>query len=101
MGYKTHIGKIKSRTGVTHNDEADTSARNVVEGHKIPDITFTDAEPPVGGLRTWPQIRKTNKDSTSIIIKLVDLHSNFTQTHPNTHTKPHDKSWHHLQSNPT
>jgi len=34
MGYKTHIGKVKSLTRVTHNDEADTTARNVVEGHK-------------------------------------------------------------------
>jgi hypothetical protein len=44
MGYKTHVGKVKSHTGVTHNSEADTSARNVVEGHKTPDIIFTDAD---------------------------------------------------------
>jgi ribonuclease HI len=54
MGYKTHIGKVKSHTGVTHNDEADTAARDVVEGRKTPDITFSDADPPNGGLRTWP-----------------------------------------------
>jgi hypothetical protein len=54
MGYKTHIGKVKSYTGVTHNDEADTTTRNVIEGHKIPDIIFTDADPSVGGLRTCP-----------------------------------------------
>jgi len=30
MGYNTHIGKGKSHTGVTHNDEADTAARGVV-----------------------------------------------------------------------
>ena len=52
MGYKTHIGKVKSHTGVTHNDDADAAARNVVEGHISPDIIFTDADPPVGGLRT-------------------------------------------------
>ena len=54
MGYKTHIGKAKSRTGVTHNDEVDTAARNVVDGHEPPDTIFTDADPPVGELRTWP-----------------------------------------------
>jgi ribonuclease HI len=52
MGYITHIGKVKSHTGVTHNDEADTSARGVVEGQKPPDIFFTDADPPIRGLRT-------------------------------------------------
>ena len=41
MGYNTHIGKVKSHTGVTHNDGVDTAARSVVEGQKIPDITFT------------------------------------------------------------
>ncbi len=34
MRYKTHIGKVKSHTGVTRSDDADTAARNVVEGHK-------------------------------------------------------------------
>ena len=52
VGYRTHIGKVKSHAGVTHNDKADTSARDVVEGHKTPDTTFTDADPPIGGLRT-------------------------------------------------
>jgi hypothetical protein len=47
MGYTTHIGKVKSHTGVTHNFEADTTARNVVEGHKTPDIIFTIADPPI------------------------------------------------------
>jgi len=36
-GYNTHISKVKSHTGVTHNDEADATARNVVEGHKTHD----------------------------------------------------------------
>jgi ribonuclease HI len=52
MGYKTHIGKVKYHTGVSHNDEANTAACNVVEGHKTPDIILTDADPPEGGLRT-------------------------------------------------
>ncbi len=61
MGYNTHIGKVKSHTGGTHNDEADTVARSVVEGPKTPDITFIYADPPMRGLRTWPQIRGTKK----------------------------------------
>jgi len=57
MGNNTHIGKVKSHTGVTHNDEADTAARGVVKGQKTLDIFFTEADPPIRGLRTWPQIR--------------------------------------------
>jgi ribonuclease HI len=36
ISYNTHIGKVKSHTGVTHNDEADTAACGVVEGQKNP-----------------------------------------------------------------
>ena len=62
MGYKTHIGnKVKSHTGVTHNDEADAAARNVVEEHKPPVITFTDADPSVGGLRSGPKHGKMGR----------------------------------------
>jgi len=68
MGYKTHISKVKSHTGVTHNDEADTTARNVAEGHKTPNIILTDAGPRVGGLRSWPQFRETKQDTTPNIL---------------------------------
>jgi ribonuclease HI len=44
-GYTTHIGKIKSHTGVVCNDAADESARNVVDGKTRPDITFVEADP--------------------------------------------------------
>ncbi len=47
MGLHKHIGKVKSHTEVTHNDEAGTNARNAVEGIKTPDITFTNADPPI------------------------------------------------------
>ena len=50
MGYITHIGKVKSHTGVTYNDEADAAACGVVEGQKTPDIIFTDAYPRIRGL---------------------------------------------------
>ncbi len=66
MGYKTHIGKVKSHARVTHNDAADTPALSMVEGHKMPDLIFTDVDPPVGGLIAWPQIRKNNKDTPRI-----------------------------------
>jgi ribonuclease HI len=77
MGYKTRIGKLKSHIGVTNNDEADTIARNVAKGHKTPDIFFTDADPPVGGLRTWPQTRQNGKGTPHTITKLADLHSSL------------------------
>ncbi len=74
MGYSTHVGKVKSHTGVTHNDEAETAARGVVEGPKTPDIIFTDVDPHIRGLRTWPQIRGTKKDNTHSTHNLTDLH---------------------------
>ena len=79
MGYKTHISKVRSHTGVTHKDESDTVARNVVEGHKNPDIIFNDANPPVGGLRIWPQTQKTIKKTPPNVTKLADLHSNLRE----------------------
>jgi ribonuclease HI len=77
MEYNTHTSAKLNHTctKVTHNDEADTSARNVVEGHKTLDITFTDVDPPIGGRRTWPQIRRTSKDTPPNVTKLADLHS--------------------------
>jgi hypothetical protein len=42
---------------VEYNETADKSARAVVDGENSPDITFEDADPPIGGLPTWPQIR--------------------------------------------
>ena len=64
-GYKTYIGKVKSHTRVSHNDKADTAARNVVESHQERGILFTDADPHIGrGLRTYSQLRTTNRDST-------------------------------------
>ena len=54
---KTHIGKVNSHTDVEYNETADRTARAVVDGENTPDITFEDADPPIGGLRTWPKIR--------------------------------------------
>ncbi len=54
---KTHIGKVKSHTEVEYNETADKAARAVVDGDKPPDVIFDEADPPIGGLRTWPQIR--------------------------------------------
>jgi hypothetical protein len=62
LRYITHIGKVNSYTGVTHNDEADEGARSVVEGAKAPDRSFSTADLPVGGLRTLPQIRTHHPD---------------------------------------
>jgi ribonuclease HI len=91
MGYSTHIGKIKSHTGVKHKDEADTGARGVVEGRKTPHVIFAYADPYIRGLRTWPQIRETKKDTTSSIHNLANLHSSLhklIRTHtPNTTTR--------------
>jgi ribonuclease HI len=63
QGHTTHIGKVKSHTGVKYNDATDEWPRNVVEGQKTPDIIFTAADPPIGRLRTWPQTRNTKPDN--------------------------------------
>ena len=74
-GLLTHIGRVKSRAEVTHNDEADAGARGVVDGDSLPDIIFPDADPPIGGLRTWPMIKVTHADNYCIKIKLTNIHT--------------------------
>ena len=86
-GYTTHIGKVKSHTGVTYNDAADTGACAVVDGDILPDIIFTQADPPLGGLRTWPYTQ--NQDTINHPKhKLTNLHTSLrklvkTQTYNN------------------
>jgi ribonuclease HI len=75
QGYTTHMGKVKSHIGVEYNDAADEGARNVVEGQKKTDIIFTAADPPIGGLRTWPQTRTTKPDNTTHTTKIADIHN--------------------------
>ena len=45
-GHITHIGKVKSHTGIRYNDAADAGACGVVDGDVLPDIIFTQADPP-------------------------------------------------------
>ncbi len=65
---QTHIGKVQSHTDIEYNESADSAVRAVVDGESTTDITFEYADPPIGGLRTWPQIRHTtpNKQISSI-----------------------------------
>ena len=70
---KTHIGKVKSHTDIEYNEAADKAARGVVDGEAPPDIIFDEADPPVGGLRTWPQIRHTTPNKPDTIILLTNI----------------------------
>jgi hypothetical protein len=45
----------------------------VVDGEHTPDITFEEADPPIGGLRTWPQIRNNPPNKPENIRKLTNL----------------------------
>jgi hypothetical protein len=45
----------------------------VVDGENTPDITFEDADLPIGGLRTWPPIRHNPSDKPKHIRKLTNL----------------------------
>jgi hypothetical protein len=60
---------------VTHNDKADAGAREVVEGTITLDITFTAADTPIKGLRTWPRRCTHHPDETPTITKIADLHN--------------------------
>ena len=44
-----------------------------MDGEVPPDITFDEADPPVGGLRTWLQIRHTTPDKADTILKLTNI----------------------------
>ena len=92
QGLMTLIGKVKSHTGVAYNDEADAGSRGVVDGDILPDITFTTTDPPLGGLRTCPQICSTHTNNPDGKTKLPNLHSGLrkiikTQNHTTLHPK--------------
>ena len=55
-GFQTHIGKVKSHTGIKYNDEADEAAKDVVDDTHTPDVTFSDGGRQQMGLRTWPEV---------------------------------------------
>ena len=56
-GLATHIGKVKSHTGVIYNDAAYAAAKDVASQKMPANTVFDELDPPVGGLRTWPIVR--------------------------------------------
>ena len=56
-GLATHIGKVKSHTGVIYNDAADAATKDVASQKMPANTVFDELDPPVGGLRTWPIVR--------------------------------------------
>ena len=56
-----------------YNETTDKAARSVMDGDNLPDIIFEEADPPIGGLRTWPQIRLTTPNKPEHIRKLTNL----------------------------
>ncbi len=50
-----------------------------MDGEAPPDITFDEADPPVGGLRTWPQIRSTTPNYPDTTIKLTNIKSGIKE----------------------
>ena len=45
----------------------------MVDGKTRPDITFTEADTPIGGLRTWPQIKTNKPDKSTQTTKIADI----------------------------
>ncbi len=56
-----------------YNETTDKAARSVVDGDTLPDVTFEEVDPPIGGLRTWPQIRMKPTNKPDHIRKLTNL----------------------------
>ena len=52
-------------------------ARGGVDGDTLPDIIFAFADPPIGGLRTWPLINATDADNKCSKNKLANLHADL------------------------
>ena len=44
-----------------------------MEGEAPPNTIFDEADPPVGGLRSWPQIRRTTPNNSDTILKLTNI----------------------------
>jgi hypothetical protein len=58
---------------VEYNETADKATRAVVDGEHASDITFEDADPPIGGLRAWPQIRHNPLNKPEHTRKLTNI----------------------------
>jgi hypothetical protein len=71
-----------------YNETADKAARAVVDGEHTPDITFQEADPPFGGLRTWPQIRHDPTNKPEHIRKLITNLKASIKNNSSTPTKP-------------
>ena len=72
-GLHTHIGKVKSHIDIHYNEVADEAARSIATGDAEPDVTFSAADPPVGGLRTWPLLMECKEDDEDVLTNLIDL----------------------------
>jgi hypothetical protein len=58
----------------------DTAARAVVDGEAPPAVIFDEADPPVGGLRTWSQIRHITPNKPDNIQKLTNIKTGIKTT---------------------
>jgi hypothetical protein len=58
---------------VEYNETVDKAAIAALDGEHTSDITFEDADPPIGGLRTWPQIIHNPSNKPEHIRKLTNL----------------------------
>jgi hypothetical protein len=58
---------------VEYNETADKAARLVVDGETTQDTILQEEDPPIEGLRTWPQTRHTPPNKPKNIRKLTNL----------------------------
>ena len=71
--FPTHIGKVKSHIDIHYNEVADEGAHSVAAGDAEPDIIFNEADPPIGGLRTWPVHRELKDDAPDVLTNFTNL----------------------------
>ncbi len=70
-----------------YNETADKAARAVVvDSNNTPNITLEDADPPFGGLRTWPQIRHNTPNKPEHNRNLTNLKAGIQKELKHTNT---------------
>ena len=71
--FPTHIGKVKSHIDIHYNEVADEGAHSVAAGDAEPEIIFDEADPSIGGLRTWPVHREPKDDAPDVLTNFTNL----------------------------
>jgi hypothetical protein len=84
LKYRYYRIALKKTDTHPYNETVDKAARAVVDGEHTPDITFEDADVPIGGPRVWPQIRHNPPNKPENTRKLTNLKASIKKELKNT-----------------